>query len=1025
MGGEPRGWRDVASQPSAQVVARVANAVTTMGRAALLGRAYFATVAVVLIVYALIPRAHAELAVALCLLAIGAIWYGVVKRRPRRWGGWLLLGAADVLLTVGLVGTSLAPPTADLSNYPTVGDIAYLCAYAPLAVGLLWLGRPRVASRDLPMVLDTLALGLAGSMVVWIVLIRPAVMSLNLDGAGYLTAVASGVGWVAVLAAGSRVMVSWRVNLALALLGIGVVAFLLSDFHYAVALIHGNLGTGGLIGLGDAAFVGLSGAAALTPSMTRVDSPVGTRHQLGPGRLAVLAVALLIAPSVLLVEATTGQVTTGVAIAVDALAVGVVILVRLALSAHVLRLRASRDRALAAVSRNLMLAANQSDVAASLGHGFTEMLGPDGPGAVRLTEPDGGLDQDPPEWHQWRGPPSTLNVLDGRAELTVPVTGRTVTYTGPVDDVVELIGMLESMADQAGLALTRIELESRLRSDDRERYFRSLVLTSREVTLICRKGRVEYATPSARAMFGYEVQGRQFDTVVRRGAVSRGTPIRSGEGWAPFEEGVEGYIDRPDGAVLTVEVHRRDLTDDPTVHGVVTTLRDVTAERELRQELSHRASHDGLTGLANAELFRDELRTERELNRGNLLAAVLFLDLDDFKAVNDTHGHEVGDGLLITVAHRIRSTLRIGDLAARLGGDEFAVLLRDVPNAEAARAAAQRIEDALVPPAVVAGISLDCKASIGLAIATRPAEYDSLMRHADTALYSAKADGKGRWQQYRSGMMSAVRRRADLREELESAIREQALTLHYQPVVELATGVTVGFEALLRAREPGSPSADRAIPASASHLVRLAEDHGLIVQLGHWVLGQALQDARLFNEDGAQRPVFVGVNVSAAQLRQPGFVDDARELLADISIDPALLVLEITESLLARDDERPWGYLADLRTDGVRVAIDDYGTGYASLSYLRHSGIDIVKIDRSFVQDGASPRSRLLLESVVTLTTRLGLAQVAEGIETESTRELLVELGCRYGQGFLFAEAMPMPQALEWARSHSPHAVTR
>jgi diguanylate cyclase (GGDEF)-like protein/PAS domain S-box-containing protein len=1027
MGGGPRGWRDVASQPLAQVVARVANTVTAMGRAALLGRTYVATVAVLLIVYALLPRAHAELAVALCLLAVGAIWYGVVHRRPRRWGGWLLLGVADILLGLGLIGTAVDPPTADLANYPTAGDIAYLCAYAPLAVGLLWLGRPRMPSRDVPMMLDTFALTVAGSMLVWIVLVRPSVMDLDLHGGAQLTAVASGVGWVAVLAAGVRVMLAWRVNLALALLGVGVVAFLFADFEYAIALVNGNLGRGGLIGLGVAAFIGLTGAAALTPSMTRVDSPVGTRHNLGASRIGVLAVALLIAPSALLIEATTGTVTTGVAIAVVALAVGVVVLIRLGLSARVIRLRASRDRALAAASRNLMLAANQSDVAASLNHGFTEMLGPDGPGAVRLTEPDGNAwpDQDPPEWHQWRGSPSTLNVLDGRAELTVPVTRRVVTYTGPVNEVVELIGMLESLADQAGLALTRIELESRLRTDDRERYFRSLVLTSREVTLICRKGRVEYATPSARAMFGFEVQGRQFDTVVRRGAVSLGMPSRSGESWAPFEEGVEGYIDRPDGAVLTVEVHRRDLTDDPTVHGIVTTLRDVTAERELRQELSHRASHDGLTGLANAELFRDELRAERELNRGNVLAAVLFLDLDDFKAVNDTHGHEVGDGLLITVAHRIRSTLRIGDLAARLGGDEFAVLLRDVPNAEAARAAAQRIEDALIPPAVVAGISLDCKASIGLAIATRPAEYDSLMRHADTALYSAKADGKGRWQQYRSGMMSAVRRRADLREELESAIREEALTLHYQPVVELATGVTVGFEALLRAREPGSPSADRAIPASASHLVRLAEDHGLIVQLGHWVLGQALQDARLFNEDGAQRPVFVGVNVSAAQLRQPGFVDDARELLDGVSIDPGLLVLEITESLLARDDERPWGYLADLRTDGVRVAIDDYGTGYASLSYLRHSGIDIVKIDRSFVQDGTSPRARLLLESVVTLTTRLGLAQVAEGIEKESTRELLVQLGCRYGQGFLFAEAMPLPQALEWARSHSPHAVMR
>jgi diguanylate cyclase (GGDEF)-like protein/PAS domain S-box-containing protein len=1006
MGAGPRGGRDVASAPPAQVVATVATTVTTMGRTPILLRAYVATVAVLLITYPLMPALHPEIAVALGLLAVGGIAYGVAVRRPRRWGGWLLLLLAIMAQTIGLFFTAVDPPRSNLSDYPTAGDAAYLVAYPPLAFGLLWLGRPRMPSRDLPMLLDTLALSLAGSIVVWIALIRPTVHNMDLSGLGEVTAVASGVGFVAVLAAGTRVMLAWRVNSALTLLGIGVAAFLVSDFEYAVALVNGQLADGAKVSIGFAAFIGLTGAAALTPSMTRVDSPVGTRQQLGPLRLALLAVALLIGPTALLVEATSGVVTTGVAIAVVSMAVGIVLLVRLALSARALRQRATRERALSAASRNLMLAANRTDVEGSLERALNEMLGPAGPGVVRLSDLDTAVVE-----------PATLRVLDGRADLTASVPGRTVTYTASVDDLVELIGMLEALSDQGGLALTRIELERRLRSDDRERYFRSLVLTSRDVTLICRKGRVEYATPSARPMFGFEVQGRLFETVVRRGAVSRGPRSTTGETWGPFEEGAQGYVDRPDGTVLTVEVHRRDLIDDPTVQGIVTTLRDVTDEHELRQELSHRASHDGLTGLANAELFREELRLARETARGQVLAAVLFLDLDDFKAVNDTHGHEMGDALLITVAHRIRSTLRVGDLAARLGGDEFAVLLRDVPDAEAARSAAQRIEDALKPPATVAGISLDCKASIGLAIATRTSEYDSLMRHADTALYSAKADGKGRWQQYRSGMMSAVRRRADLRQELENAIREEALTLYYQPVVELGTGATVGFEALLRARQSES-TLEYSIPASASHLVRLAEDHGLIVQLGHWVLDQALTDAALFNRDSGRPPVFIGVNVSATQLRQPGFVDDVRELLATADIDPGLLILEITESLLVREDDRPWAYLSELRTDGVRIAIDDYGTGYASLSYLRQTGIDVVKIDRSFVQDGTSPRARLLLEAVISLTTRLGLIQVAEGIENESTRELLVELGCRFGQGYYFAEPMPLPDALEWSRSH-------
>jgi diguanylate cyclase (GGDEF)-like protein/PAS domain S-box-containing protein len=1014
MGGWPRGWRVVASQPPAEVVARVGSAATSFGRPPLLSGAYAATLGLLLIAFPLLPDLHAEIAVAVGLLGVGGVAYGIAIRRPRRWGGWLLLLLAILAQTVGLFCTAVSPPARDLSDYPTAGDLAYLVAYLPLTIGLLWLGRPRVPSRDLPMLLDTLALGLAGSMITWIGLIRPAIEELDLSGMAEFTAVASGVGFVAVLAAGARVMFAWRVNVALTLLGIGVAAFLVSDFEYAVELVHRKVTEHSPVGLGFVAFIGLTGAAALTPSMTQVDSPMRARHQLGPGRLGVLAVALLVAPSALLVEATSGAVTTGVAIGIVSLAVGVILLIRLGLTTRALRQRTARERTLALSSRNLMLAANRTDVTGSLEHAVNDLLGSAGPGAAWMSNVDTAVPG-----------PSSLHILDDRAELVVPVTARTVTFTGPVDNMIELLGMLEALADQAGLALTRIELENRLRTDDRERYFRSLVLTSRDVTLICRTGRVAYATPSARAMFGYEVMGRLFDTVVRRGAVSR-TPRRSlsasttGTTWGAFEERAEGYVDRPDGTVLTVEVHRRDLTDDPTVDGIVTTLRDVTAERELRQELSHRASHDGLTGLANAELFREELRTERDVARPGGQAAVLFVDLDDFKTVNDTHGHEMGDALLITVAHRIRSTLRVGDLAARLGGDEFAVLLRDVPDPESARAAAQRIADSLAAPAVVAGVSLDCRASIGLAIATRPPEYDSLMRHADTALYSAKADGKGMWQQYRTGMMSAVRRRADLREELEAAIREEALTLHYQPVVDLVTGMTVGFEALLRARAPGPSTRDTRIPGSASHLVRLAEDHGLIVQLGHWVLEQALADAYHFNNDGAAGPVFIGVNVSATQLRQPGFVDDARELLANARIDPGLLILEITESLLVRDDDRPWSYLSELRHDGIRVAIDDYGTGYASLSYLRQTGIDIVKIDRSFVQDGTSPRARLLLEAVITLTTRLGLAQVAEGIENEATRQLLVELGCRYGQGFLFAEPMPLREALDWSRTHTP-----
>jgi diguanylate cyclase (GGDEF)-like protein len=1013
----------------------------------MVGRAYVVGMAALVLLYYTVAPLRPVTAGAVGLAATATIVTGVVCRRPRRAGGWLLLAVATALLGTGNVLLTLKT-SFPAGGFPTAADICYLLAYLPLAIGLIWLGRPRFVSRDWPMLLDIGALSLAGSAVVWIVLVRPAVLGMHMTGFGRIAAVISGVGFVAVLAAAVRVMLAWYTSLTFGLLSLGTAGFLVADFSYAFALIHGTW-TAGPVNLGYLAFGALAGAAALRPDVSEVRSADPGRHQLGPGRLVLLAVTLLIGPSALLIEATSGPVTTGVAIGLVTAAVAVLMLVRLALSAQALRRRLVRESAFRAASRSLMVATTAGEVQAGLDTAMSTMVdghhdrararlvgpvpGPPGAGTV-----DKGATTTVPAPAEDLSPAQLRTTGSGRAvpgadgALVVPLAGadpgqRTAVFTGPPGDLVELAAMLTTLADQAGLALARIDLSWRLRAEERERYFRSLVLTSRDVTLICRNGRIDYATPSAGALFRYDVRGRLFDSVVRRSAAADTLiaghpagdrsvtigPAAEPEPWSSFEDGTEGVIEQPGGVTLTVEVHRRDLTDDPTVAGVVTTLRDVTAERELQRTLSYRATHDGLTGLANAELFRDQLRGDREASTPGAIGAVAFIDLDDFKLVNDVHGHDIGDGLLMTVAHRIRSTLRTGDLASRLGGDEFAVLLRDVPNFDAARRAAQRIADVLARPAIVGGLSVDCRASIGLAIASGPDEYDSLLRHADTALYSAKAEGKGRWRQYRHGMLSTGRRRTDLRAELELAIEHEALTLHYQPIIELATGVTVGYEALIRTRRPELSTADSMMSATPANLVRLAEDHGLIVQLGDWVLTRALADTGRLNTDPAV-PIFMAVNVSATQLRIPGFADTVRQRLATSGVDPGLLVFEITENLLVEEDERAWSYLGDLRADGVRVAIDDYGTGYASLSYLRQPGIDIVKIDGSFVREITSTRNRTLLDAVVGLTARLGLDQIAEGIEDSATRDVLIELGCRYGQGFLYAQPMPIDAAVRW-----------
>jgi diguanylate cyclase (GGDEF)-like protein len=1001
-------------------------------------RVYAATVAVLVLAQYQVPSVRPVAVVGVGVLSVCAIALGLARLRPQRWSAWLMIALAIVLLTVGdIIFMALEAHTPGPVPYPAVPDAFYVAFYLPMTVGLLWLGRPRLPSGDWAMILDTSALSLAGSLVVWITLAHPAVMSGQLTGVGKLSAIASWVGYVAVLAASVRVLLAWRMNSALALLGAGVVAYLVSDYFYARQLVNQPWHVGTAVDLGYFAFSALCGAAALTPSMTRVASAGFPRNQLGSGRLAMLAVALLVAPTSLLVEVASGRVTTGVAIAIVSAAVGMVMLVRLSLSVKAYRRRADREHAVRVASRTLLLATTDDEVVAGINRALAAMLPAGTPGDVRLVErgrrdaggptpstsfehavvesSEGGRGELSVSVHDEAATPASSTVQQPTAALG----SRVVVFTAPITELVELAPTLQALADQAGSVLHRIRLMTRLQAEERERYFRTLVMTATDVILISREGRIDYATPSALSMFGRDIAGEELDDLVHHHPPGHDGDDRLDAMWWDTKDGAEGYVYHPDRSADTVLVHRRDLTEDPTVSGVVITLRDVTTERNLQRDLAHRASHDALTGLPNAHRFLDELRTDgapdadRRTTPGGGRAA-LFVDLDDFKAVNDTYGHEIGDSLLATVARRIESCLREDDLAARLGGDEFAVLLRGVPDVAAAHAVAQRIADALARPANVDGISVNSQASIGLAYAGQRGESDSLLREADTALYAAKAHGKGRWCQYRDNMPTPTRHHIDARRRLEEAIDSDKLRLHYQPIVELAPGRAVGFEALIRLEPDGDT------PLSPQELIMAAEDTGLITTIGDWVLGQALADAVRLNPPGTATPRYVSVNVSARQLRQPDFADTVRAHLTATGADPSLLVLEITENLFVAGGDRAWAFLAALRRDGIRVAIDDYGTGYASLSYLRQPGIDIIKIDQSFLTDVASPRSRALLRAVTGLCAELELDEIAEGVEDATSRDVLMEVGFRYGQGFLYAQAMPIDEAIGWDHGSTP-----
>ncbi|MET0422679.1 MAG: EAL domain-containing protein, partial [Actinoplanes sp.] len=579
----------------------------------------------------------------------------------------------------------------------------------------------------------------------------------------------------------------------------------------------------------------------------------------------------------------------------------------------------------------------------------------------------------------------------------------------PTWALLDLQRSVEVLAGQVGLALERIVLGHEVARRNSETYFRTLVQNTADVILIIdEQDRIRYASPSALTVFGGDPTGVLLPEVFHPQDRPRLSEVLTG-----VRAGDEVHADRLDfqaiGDVL-LEMHCRDLRAESTVAGVVLTLRDVTERRRLERELMRQAFHDSMTGLANRVLFHDRLR--HALARGHRdgsVVGVLFIDLDDFKMVNDTYGHAAGDQLLIAVAHRIAGALRADDTAARLGGDEFAALVENVQDPGAVEETASRILAALAELVDVGGgRMLNAVASIGITTTPEANSADELLRQADLALYVAKGAGKNQWRRYQAHLHGAMVERLELRSALDHAVHEGHFLLAYQPIVDLATDEVVGFEALVRWHHP-----TRGVVAPAE-FIEVAEESGLIVPIGRWVLRQALHTvAQWWRALPRSRRPYLSVNVSVRQFRETGFVDAILQELAFVGMPPQALILEITETLLVGDHESIWQDLATLREHGVRIAIDDFGTGYSSLGYLRRRPIDIVKIDKAFIDDMTEGDQQMaLVAGIVSLAQTLGLIVVAEGIEHPVHRELLARMGCPLGQGFLFSSPVDGTEAL-------------
>ena len=463
-----------------------------------------------------------------------------------------------------------------------------------------------------------------------------------------------------------------------------------------------------------------------------------------------------------------------------------------------------------------------------------------------------------------------------------------------------------------------------------------------------------------------------------------------------------------DGTWRAVESIGMSLLHDSSVRGVVLNTRDVSERTALEAQLTHQAFHDPLTGLANRALLRDRAdhALTRATRRGQPPLALLFLDLDNFKTVNDSLGHSAGDALLEEAARRLLACVRASDTVARLGGDEFAIFVEDPADDGGCTLVAERIVTSLARPFTIAGREVFIGASLGIATALDGDGADDLLRNADVAMYMAKTRGKGRYERFAPEMHAMALERIELETDLRHAIEHQQLVLHYQPIVILETGDITGLEALVRWQHPS-----RGLLPPAQ-FIGLAEETGLILPLGAWVLRTACHQAEQWRKRrGAAAPLAITVNVSGRQLQSPQFIDEVRSALADSGLEPHALILELTESVLTDQTETVLATLRALKAVGIRLAIDDFGTGYSSLSYLQRFPIDILKIAKPFVDEVTEgtngTNGRALAQAVITLGTTLAVRTIAEGIEMPQQLARLQELGCDLGQGFHFSRPVP------------------
>jgi diguanylate cyclase (GGDEF)-like protein/PAS domain S-box-containing protein len=988
--------------------------------------------------------------------SVGAILLSTRLHRPKPRLPWILFAVGQALFIAGDVITYNYQRLFHVDiPFPSIGDAFYLAVYPCLIAGILVLIHRRNPNRDKDSLIDSLMISVGFGLLSWTFLMAPYAHDHTLSVGVKVISMAYPLMDILLLAAAVLLTVGGgKREPAFYLLVLGVVALLATDTAYGFIQLSGVIyQNGGPLEAGWLSFYLLWGAAALHPSMRTLAKPSEERRERFPkGRLAVLAAASLMAPAVQAI-----QFLRGLEVDIPVVVGGSVALFMLAISRMSGLVRRHeqaemRERTLREAGAAFVAATTREDLYSAAVLATRGLVGEEASVTLWLeagSEAEGvrvpatataAADTDV-RWLSLSTLPPTV-----RAEL---MQGRAVEVEGEDDDLRAVLGWsgtagsgsglatplfvrerlagflavmaekglsrpmrdaLASLGSQIALALESAVLTEDLHRRQSEARFASLVQNSSDVVTVLRAdSTIRYQSPSVKRVLGYEpeeLMGTRLLGMIHPEDAPRVTSLLAEVSGDRLPHPVEFRWQDRDGRWVHVESLWSDMTMDQNVGGIVLNTRDVSERKLFEEQLTHQAFHDSITGLANRALFRDRVEHALERQRrDDHSVAVLFLDIDDFKTINDSLGHAAGDKLLTMVGDRLRACLRAADTAARLGGDEFGVLLEETGYTRAAEVA-ERVMKGLESPMQVEDKEVFVRASIGIAIGDNDRKgmkaAEELLRNADVAMYSAKNQGKGRYQMFQPEMHATVLNRLELKADLQRAVENEEFIVYYQPVIVLETRAISGMEALVRWQHP-----QRGL-VSPLDFIPLAEETGLIVPIGRWVLHEACRQAVALQEQfPSVTPLTMSVNLSARQLQHEGLVEEVRTALATTGLDPGTLILEITETVMAEDSDMATLRLSELKELGVLLAIDDFGTGYSSLNYIRRFPVDILKVDKSFI-DGINEEGEesALTAAIIKLAGTLSLRAVAEGIEHVDQLDRLLELRCDLGQGFYFAKPL-------------------